>query len=268
MLPAADSDALYRETLLSPLRACADYRPAFGTNASVTLEQFRKLYGADPLYHWIGLDSSLMYAAHKAAGGITSVYRQLGIGCERMVRRILRETLDLRQDQVVWSYDIVTGDPTSGMKKRTLSLDGRVEIDDVASPVARQRLDLWLKDRTQNLGISVPIKGLVIEVRQGYKSADSKRQNADLANAAQAIGQGYLPVLMIMSNQVNQAVKARYAVGNWTILTGTILEESSQTSTFQFFRDVVGYDLQGFFERNTDTLRRGIEKILESLLGA
>ena len=30
------------------------------------------------------------------------------------------------------------------------------------------------------------LKGTVFEVRQGYKSKDSKRQNADIANAATA----------------------------------------------------------------------------------
>jgi hypothetical protein len=34
------------------------------------------MYGADPFCSWVGLDSPLMYAAHKAAGGMTSVYRQ------------------------------------------------------------------------------------------------------------------------------------------------------------------------------------------------
>jgi hypothetical protein len=40
------------------------------------------MYGADPFYHWVGLDSQLMYAAHKVAGGMTSIYRHLGIGCQ------------------------------------------------------------------------------------------------------------------------------------------------------------------------------------------
>ncbi|MCX6277959.1 MAG: hypothetical protein NT004_07665 [Bacteroidetes bacterium] len=73
----------------------------------VSLSGFLKLYGSDPFYSWIGLDSSLMYAAHKAAGGMTSV----------------RQT---------------------------------------------------------------PKNGVVFEVRQGYKSKDSKRQNADIDNATVA----------------------------------------------------------------------------------
>jgi len=58
---------------------------------------------ADPLYHWMGLDSPLMFAAHKAAGGMTSVYRQLGIGCERIFRQVLQDELELTDAQVAWS---------------------------------------------------------------------------------------------------------------------------------------------------------------------
>lgn len=34
-----------------------------------------------------------MYAAHKAAGGMTSVYRQIGIGCERLFRKLVSAEL-------------------------------------------------------------------------------------------------------------------------------------------------------------------------------
>lgn len=68
-----------------------------------------------------------MYSAHKAAGGITSVYRQIGIGCERLVRAIFMDYLGLNADDVTWSYK-VTG--TNG-KERTLSLDGRIIIDKI-----------------------------------------------------------------------------------------------------------------------------------------
>ncbi len=82
-------DEEYLELFLEPIRLCAGYLPKFGTDDEdgVSLAQFRTLYGADPLYHWIGFDSELMFAAHKASGGITSLYRQLGIACERLGRQ-------------------------------------------------------------------------------------------------------------------------------------------------------------------------------------
>lgn len=262
-----DPDAAYREVLLAPLRTCADYKPVFGTNESHSLEQFTGLYGRDPLYHWIGLDSPLMYAAHKAAGGITSIYRQLGIGCERLVRRVLQDALSLQPHQVTWSYEVATVSDSGEERIRKLSLDGRIETADLVSMDARMRISDWIEERRRALRISVPLKGLVIEVRQGYKSADSKRQNADLANAAQAIGQGYLPVLMVMSSQMNQAVRTRYLTGNWTILAGSAGTSDPSVDTFDFCEHVVGYDLRGFFQRNEEILRREVEGVLQSLLG-
>jgi hypothetical protein len=73
------NDAKYLDLLLSTIRVCADYQPKLGhgRKAGYSLEDFRALYGADPFYSWFGLDSPLMYAAHKAAGGMTSIYRQM-----------------------------------------------------------------------------------------------------------------------------------------------------------------------------------------------
>ena len=109
----AQEDQRYREILLTPIRICADYRPAFGTNRGqeeITLEAFRRLFGADPLYNWLGLDSPLLYAAHKAAGGMTSVYRQVGIGCERLVRAVIQDSLSLDDEEVRWGYDSIRSD--------------------------------------------------------------------------------------------------------------------------------------------------------------
>lgn len=108
----------------------------------------------------------------------------------------------------------------------------------------------------------------MFEVRQGYKSADSKRQNGDLNNASQALGDGYLPVLAVMSTQINESVKTRYQVNNWAVLLGKIGTNSPLTSTFDFLRDVIGYDLEQFFVRNHECLRSETEAILKSLLAA
>jgi|GEM_PF-2260504 len=85
VLPATLSqDERYFLLLITAIRKCKEYRPRFGQGRStgISLEEFAVLYGADPFYHWLGLDSPLMYAAHKAAGGMTSIYRQIGIGSQ------------------------------------------------------------------------------------------------------------------------------------------------------------------------------------------
>ena len=85
----SDSDLV--ETFLIPVRKCANYRPVFGQSKSdgVGFEQFKRIYGDDPFYSLIGMTVPSVYAAHRAAGGLTSVYRQLGIGAERLFRAVL-----------------------------------------------------------------------------------------------------------------------------------------------------------------------------------
>lgn len=103
-VPQPDRELHYLNLLLDPLDACANYKPKFGTDneEGVSLDQFKIMYGEDPFYHWVGLDSDLMYAAHKAAGGMTSIYRQLGAGCDKLFRAVIRDALLLSDEEVAW----------------------------------------------------------------------------------------------------------------------------------------------------------------------
>ncbi len=114
--------------------------------------------------------------------------------------------------------------------------------------------------------IADSLLGAVFEVRQGYKSKDSKRQNADIANAANAYAKAYLPCAVILSTQIDTDITMRYRAEKWAILTGILGKSDSQESTYDFARQVVGYDLTAFFQRNTGTLRREIEAVLKHLL--
>ena len=117
------------------------------------------------------------------------------------------------------------------------------------------------------LDVQSETHGAVFEVRQGYKSKDSKRQNADLANAAAAYTQQYLPVLVVMSLQFDTDLRIRYEGAKWGVLSGSIDTDDPYTSTYAFCRDVIGYDLAGFFERNSNVLRNEVEEIVYTLLG-
>jgi hypothetical protein len=78
------SDERYLDLIRNALRVCRSYKPAFGLGKGdgISLERFQQVYQEDEFYSWFGLDSPLVYAAHKAAGGMTSVYRQIGLGCQ------------------------------------------------------------------------------------------------------------------------------------------------------------------------------------------
>lgn len=259
-------DQKYLQILIDRIEVCKTYKPKFGQGGTgISLEAFRSLYRADPFYAWFGLDNPLMYAAHKAAGGITSVYRQIGIGGEVLFRQILQDHLGLTEEESNWSYVITT---PSG-QTRTLKLDGRIEPDNVADLERRQVIQHWMEKANRELQIEARVaqamRGIVIEVRQGYKSKDSKRQNADMANAAEAYTKGYLPVLVMLSTQIDSDIVERYERGKWLVLRGTIAGEDT-FSTYTFAREVIGYDLAAFFQRNSEPLKRFTESVLESLL--
>ena len=258
----------YLSLIVNAIRVCADYRPKLGHGgkAGYSLQEFQKLYQADPFYNWMGLDNPLMYAAHKAAGGMTSIYRQIGIGCEGLFRRILKDQLQLSDEDVSWSYSVRKGRG----KTRNLHLDGRIPLDRVNDAEIRNRISEWIRSCADVLDVServtTSLQGVVFEVRQGYKSKDSKRQNADIANAAAAYTKGYLPCAAILSLQIDDDVALRYRNERWALLTGNVADNAPETSVYAFMRQIVGFDLADFFRRHSPALKQEINSVLTHLL--
>jgi hypothetical protein len=262
----SQSDQQYIELFLAPLMECASYRPAFGQSGDqgVDLRSFQSLYGSDPLYHWVGLDSELMYAAHKAAGGMTSIYRQLGTGCERLFRQIIKDELRLSDEQAAWSYEYDKGDGARAVH----TLDARITIADISQKSIRDRLRGWIQAAAISLGLptrrATSLAGVVFEIRQGYKSADSKRQAADIRFGIRAYEDAdLLPVIAILSTQASDVVCRRYRDNRLLVLRGHL---AGPDSTFAFIRDVVGYDLAAFFQRNEHRVRTEFTRIIGHLL--
>lgn len=208
-----------------------------------------------------------MYSAHKAAGGITSVYRQIGIGCERLVREIFMDYLGVSETGVKWSYQT---QGTNG-KMRTLSLDGRIIFDDIQNKEVKERVVDWKNQIVEQLqltdAVSKAMTGVVFEVRQGYKSKDSKRQNADIANAANAYANGYIPCLMVMSAQIDDDIVTRYHQAKWLILQG-YLNNTPFSSTYDFYKEVIGFDFESFMTNNQKFFQNEINAILNQLMRA
>lgn len=175
---------------------------------------------------------------------------------------MLQDHLGLSSEEAAWSYVI-------GSRKH--SLDGRIEIDKVRDKAAQSRVKQWMDDARRSAKLPDDtlqgIKGCVFEVRQGHKSKDSKRQNADIANAANAYAHKYMPVIILFSTQIDSDVAKRYKERHWIILTGTT-NGSSTESTYAFCREVIGYDLAAFFERRSKDVKKKVEDLLKTLLSS
>lgn len=210
----------------------------------------------------------MMYAAHKAAGGMTSIYRQIGIGCEKLFRTAMKDALGLSETDVRWSYTI----PLPDGKARTLYLDGSIPLDKINDRTKQDSFYDWMKNSAQLMGVDSKVfstlTGTIFEIRQGYKSKDSKRQNADIANAATAYTQAYLPCAVILSTQIDGDILLRYRAEKWAVITGVTGENNPLISTYDFMRDIVGYDLEAFFKRNSKIIRSEIDNVLKALLSA
>jgi hypothetical protein len=261
------ADTNYLNIFIEPVLRSKEYRPKFGDSSKkegVTLAEFHALYGADPFYSWIGLDNDLMYAAHRAAGGMTSLYRQIGIGCENLFRQIIIDRTQYAEPEfAVWSYETRT---QSGRVK-TLKLDARLELDAIQNRQVADRVAVWMNNYCQQIDAEVPANGVVFEVRQGYKSKDSKRQNADIDNAAVAWSKGYLPIFAIFSSQIDPDIVLRYQNNRSGILIGSSTSDPT-ISLYAFCRQVIGYDLAEFFERNSSQIQIQIHDVIQTLLSA
>ena len=172
-----------------------------------------------------------------------------------------------------YNVQVISGDISSiyNGKERTLSLDGRIILDKIPNAEVKARCEAWMMQIADSLELATPIRqaitGVVFEVRQGYKSKDSKRQNADIANAANAYANGYIPCLMVMSAQIDDDIVARYNVAKWAILQGHI-DMSATASTFTFFKQVIGFDFVQFMNDNQEYFKEKIQHVLEQLMRA
>jgi len=259
-------NAALLEIFLSPIRTCAAYTPKLGQSQSYNLDEFLHLYSQDTFYSLIGLDTPLMYAAHKAAGGMTSIYRQIGVGSERLFRHIAANSLSLSTAQLDWSYNY----PRSGKADGVHKLDARVRMEDVDG-ATQKRLTSWLKSALSIISTGQDGKynpdGVVFEIRQGYKSADSKRQNADLRYASRANQDQLLPVVFVMSEQIGLPIIERYRREGLLVTTGLLADDPCRSS-FALSQHLFKFDLLAFFKGNQKVITAEIHSVVDTLLSA
>ena len=71
--------------------------------------------------------------------------------------------------------------------------------------------------------------------------------------------------MLLLSTQIPDNLAERYVRARWLLLRG-ISSGSPVESTYVFCRDVLGYDLAAFFQRNSDAIKAETQKVLEGLL--
>lgn len=260
-MPSPDREERYLGYLLEAIRASAKKPPQLGTGRDVSLAEFKDLYGADPFYSWLGLDSDFLYTAHRAGAAMTSLYRRLGDGCQELWRAIIRDEFKVEDAQAKWTYSI----PKEGGRETVRELDGYIDVLDFPSSAALERFKEWLPRARSLLGAKISPRGAVFEVRQGYKSQDAKRATGDVDNAGRIALQSCLPVLVVFSTQLPTQIARRYVANGWLLLRGSRTTNEFE-STYAFAERVMGFELAAFFEASAPKLRRETERVFASLL--
>jgi hypothetical protein len=75
-----------------------------------------------------------------------------------------------------------------------------------------------------------------------------------------------LPCAAILSAQIDSDILLRYRAEKWAVVTGIVGTHAPLLSTYDFMKDVVGYDLAAFFKRNSAVLRSEVDNVLNALL--
>jgi len=263
MIATSINDKELLSVFLDPIRKSGKYKPAFGLGrkTGISLNEFEEIYSEDLFYNWIGLNTSSVYSAHKAAGGLTSVYRQIGVGAESLFRLIVVASLQVPREDVSWNYSYTKANGKEGVH----TLDALIKHS-MGGKKYPKILD-WLNGSKKFLSLSqsTNLDGAVFEVRQGYKSADSKRQNADLRFGMRSYQVDLLPVVCVFSSQVSFPVIKRYRSDGMLVLTG-VDSSDPYLSTFAFVKDVLGYDMESFFSRNSTEIQSTVQSVVNRLL--
>lgn len=218
-------------------------------------------------------DVPVLFAANYLRTELDEANSNLSKGFFLSFYRVVRELYSF--DSPDWPLGGARADgrtgSASGGRTHRLSLDGRIRLDHVSDGAKQDRLRNWMTEASELMGldhnVASALNGVVFEIRQGYKSKDSKRQNADIANAGTAYSQGYLPVLTLLSTQIDSDIADRYTASGWLLLRG-YLSDSPLASTYCFASQILGYDLAGFFKQHTEELKGAVVGVLQVLLGS
>lgn len=234
--PLADHEVL--EALWGPLlRVNPDLNPKMGTGKQVDVNQFLSIYRTDPLYGQIGFASESVYAAHRALTRLTSLYRNVGTGTEAMVKLFIERCLGIPAASHMWGYEY-----SFNGSARKRHLDGAIRFRQVRDVNARRRLRRWVAN------VDPTATGVVLEVREGYKSSDAKRMNGDKDAVLAARADGLVPVMLVLSNQIDVSIVATYLRHGWTVLAGA--------DAYRFCARAFGIDPLEVMGRNPEFMER------------
>ena len=124
---------------------------------------------------------------------MTSIYRQIGIGCEAPFAEFSGFS-GLTYEDVKWSYTL----PKSEGKTRTLYFRYRIPMEKVGDIYRRNIVKQWIRQAALRMEIEPKIAksltGIVFEIRQGYEVRTQKDKTQTSQTRRQPTPGGFCPV--------------------------------------------------------------------------
>ena len=202
---------------------------------------FGKLIAADPAFASFGLDDARYVVARIGGNLITSLHRKIGDMYEEIFRYLLCCRFDLTDEKIRFAVDVHIGD-----RVQERSSDGFIPMAHVAAVPLPLLPAGWQST-----------KGLAFELRSCYQIGDSKRIQADWDMALALRDTHKLtPVMLVLCSTSLRSPVDRLK-NSWNLYEGA--------ESFQFIRDLTGFDLRQCLEKHRAVLTAEIAKSLAKL---
>jgi hypothetical protein len=211
---------------------------------------------ADPVWSLFGLEDEDFVIDKVIGNYVTSVFRKFGDIYESLVKTVLSARLDIPPDGLAHTVDVIINN-----KPQPRSIDAMVHLSAIRSRQKRAAVKAAGLQLIQRLLEPKPtlddFTALGFEIRCCYQIGDSKRIQADETMGNALLSNKVLPVLMIFcTNSLISPV--RRLRRSWFVTEGQ--------DSYDFLRDLTGFDLYSFLRDNSDFLKEEGRKVIEMML--
>ncbi len=195
----------------------------------------------DALYGLLFKNISVFYAQSVLGGRITtSLHRNFGDIIEVSVREIFKHAYSLDDGLARSSFSI-----QSIEKRSTRTTDVSIPFEALTNAQEKSlrayHVKLCGKHTPALLAQHGACRGLGYEVRQCYKSNDSKRRTADIDMSDLLFQNKIIPMMLIFCSSSSPSIIRDYRrLSKWMIVEGD--------DAFDYVREISGFDFRGYLD--------------------
>lgn len=226
------------------------------TYSEVAPKEVEKEIKSDALYGLLFRDISEFYVQSVLGGRITtSLHRNFGDIVEMSVREIFKSAFDL-DDQLAQSSFTLKSIEKRSTRTTDVTLPYTALEEKTVGRLRAFHEQLCKRHRRDVEGLHATCKGVGYEVRQCYKSNDSKRRTADIDMSHLLANKGLAPVMLIFCSSSSASIIQDYnRLSKWLILEGT--------AAFEYVNDVTGFNYRAYLDSKIEKLAPQLRSLFQ-----